>query len=57
MSVVSDLREKSTIKGQLYSSSEAAWEAMSPQLRCGDDVMRLQLSGPEVAQVELCRGR
>ncbi|XP_001338098.5 uncharacterized protein wu:fi34b01 [Danio rerio] len=53
---VSDLREKSTIKGQLYSSSEAAWEAMSPQLRCGDDVMRLQLSGPEVAQVELCRG-
>ncbi|KAK2901257.1 hypothetical protein Q8A67_009372 [Cirrhinus molitorella] len=53
---VSDLQMNSIIKGQLVSSSEAAWEAMSPKLRCGDDLMKLQLSGPEVSQVELCRG-
>ncbi|XP_018963007.2 uncharacterized protein LOC109093785 [Cyprinus carpio] len=29
---------------------------MSPKLRCGDDLVKLQLSGPEVANVELCRG-
>ncbi|XP_016368747.1 extensin-like [Sinocyclocheilus rhinocerous] len=29
---------------------------MSPNLRCGDDLMKLKLSGPEVANVELCRG-
>ncbi|XDV26821.1 hypothetical protein PO909_030451 [Leuciscus waleckii] len=43
------------LTGQLVSSSEAAWDAMSPKLRCGDDLMKLQLSGPEVAQIELCR--
>ncbi|KAF4116778.1 hypothetical protein G5714_001331 [Onychostoma macrolepis] len=48
--------QKRSIKGQLLSSSEAAWGAMSPKLRCGDDLMKLQLSGPEVANVELCRG-
>ncbi|XP_050982891.1 adhesive plaque matrix protein isoform X7 [Labeo rohita] len=53
---VSDLQKKSIIKGQLVSSSEAAWDAMSPKLRCGDDLMKIQLSGPEVAKVELCRG-
>lgn len=44
------------LTGQLVSSSEAAWYAMSPKLRCGGDIMKLQLSGPEVAQIELCRG-
>ncbi len=48
--------QKKAIKGQLLSSSEAAWDTMSPKLRCGDDLMKLQLSGPEVANVELCRG-
>ncbi|XP_059420009.1 uncharacterized protein LOC132155168 isoform X2 [Carassius carassius] len=43
------------VSGQV-SSSEAAWYAMSPKLRCGDDFMKLQLSGPEVAQIELCQG-
>ncbi|XP_016417559.1 uncharacterized protein LOC107747523 [Sinocyclocheilus rhinocerous] len=49
------LGDYAIVSGQV-SSSEAAWYAMSPSLRCGDDLMKLQLSGPEVAQVELCRG-
>ncbi|XP_016107411.1 uncharacterized protein [Sinocyclocheilus grahami] len=49
------LGDDAIVSGQV-SSSEAAWYAMSPSLRCGDDLMKLQLSGPEVAQVELCRG-
>ncbi|KAK9979801.1 hypothetical protein ABG768_013214 [Culter alburnus] len=53
---VAEQQKKSIIEGQLVSSSEAAWDAMSPKLRCADDLMKLQLSGPEVAQIELCRG-
>ncbi|XP_048020432.1 uncharacterized protein LOC125251453 isoform X2 [Megalobrama amblycephala] len=52
---VAEQQKKSIIEGQLVSSSEAAWDAMSPKLRCADDLMKLQLSGPEVAQIELCR--
>ncbi|XP_043075885.1 vegetative cell wall protein gp1 [Puntigrus tetrazona] len=53
---ISGLQKKTFIKGQLLGSSEAAWDAMSPKLRCGDDLINLQLSGPEVENVELCRG-
>ncbi|XP_067310399.1 uncharacterized protein wu:fi34b01 isoform X1 [Pseudorasbora parva] len=52
---VAELQKKMIIRGQLISSSEAALVAMSPMLRCGDDLMKLQLNGPEVAQVELRR--
>ncbi|XP_043117484.1 cuticle collagen 10-like [Puntigrus tetrazona] len=50
------LWNKMFMKGQLLSSSKAAWDAMSPKLRCGDDLMSLQLGGPDVANVELCQG-
>lgn len=53
---ISAQQKKLIIEGHLVSSSEAAWDAMSPKLRCSDDLMKLQLSGPEVAQIELCRG-
>ncbi|XP_059358309.1 schwannomin-interacting protein 1-like isoform X2 [Carassius carassius] len=53
---LADVSDNTGVSGQLLGSSEAAWDAMSPKLRCGDDLVKLQLSGPEVANVELCRG-
>ncbi|KAA0706279.1 hypothetical protein E1301_Tti022448 [Triplophysa tibetana] len=41
---------------QFGNSSEGGWAKMSPKLRCGDDLMNLQLFGSDVDQVELCRG-
>ncbi|XP_067312366.1 uncharacterized protein [Pseudorasbora parva] len=42
-------------QGQLVGSSEVALEALSPKLKCGDNLIKLQLNGPEVTQVELSR--
>ncbi|XP_065122052.1 uncharacterized protein [Paramisgurnus dabryanus] len=52
---VSELQKNSVIKGKVFSSSKEAWDAISPKLMCGDDLMKLQLSGPGADQVELCR--
>ncbi|XP_056608105.1 germ cell nuclear acidic protein-like [Triplophysa dalaica] len=52
----SDQEELDDALGQLESSSEGPWDAMSPKLRCGGDLMNLQLFGSDVDQVELCRG-
>ncbi|KAA0722799.1 hypothetical protein E1301_Tti008701 [Triplophysa tibetana] len=48
--------DEDVLSGQLESSSEGPWDAMSPTLRCGGDLMNLQLFGSGVDQVELCRG-
>ncbi|KAI7802940.1 putative adhesive plaque matrix protein, partial [Triplophysa rosa] len=53
---ISDLQSSAVMQGQLESSSEGPWDAMSPKLWCGDGLMNLQLFGSGVDLVELCRG-
>ncbi|XP_067312356.1 uncharacterized protein [Pseudorasbora parva] len=54
-SLISALQEKMRIQGHLVSSSEVALDALSPKLKCGNNLIKLQLNGPEVTQVELSR--